>query len=123
VSGYHGGNDDAISCEVTKGLKPTSAIFFKGVPFKEGSVERVCIVNEFLEILQGDLGRGRGTPQVLKEMIEAVGPEMNNDIVFLRYVFERRRNARCQWYCQEVEHQLGKAGKHVELIPTGRKRR
>ncbi len=96
MSGYHGGNDDAISREVTKGLKPTSVIFFECVPFEEGSVERVCIVNEFLEIFQGDLGRGRGTPQVLKETIEAVGPEMNNDIVFLRYVFERRRNARCQ---------------------------
>jgi len=96
VNGYHGGNDDAISRKVAKGLEPTSAILFERVPFEEGSVERVCIVNEFLEIFQGDLGRGRGTPQVLEETIEAVGPEANNNIVFLGYVFERRGNARCQ---------------------------
>jgi len=34
--------------------------------------------------------------QVLKEMIEAVGPETNNDIVFLRYVFEQCGNTRYQ---------------------------
>ena len=96
MSRYHGGNDDEISHEVAKGLKPTSAIFFERVPFEEGSVECVCIVNEFLEIFQGDLGCGRGMPQVLEETIEAVGPETNNDIVFLGYVFERCRNTRCQ---------------------------
>jgi len=96
VSGYHGGNDDEILRKVAKGLEPTSAIFFECVPFEEGSVECVCIVNEFLEIFQGDLGCGRGMPQVLEKTIEAVGPEMNNDIVFLGYVFERRGNTRCQ---------------------------
>ena len=35
-------------------------------------------------------------PQILKEMVEAVGPEVNNDIVFVGYVFERHRSARCQ---------------------------
>jgi hypothetical protein len=96
VSGYHSSNEDAISREVAKGLEPTRAIFFECVPFEERSVEGVCIVNEFLEVFQGDLGRGRRTPQVLEETMEAVGPEANNDIVFLGYVFERRGNARCQ---------------------------
>jgi len=40
----------------------------------------------------GNLGHGRGTPQVLKETVKVVGPKTNNDIVFLRYVFERCRN-------------------------------
>ena len=47
---------------------------------------------------------GHGTSQVLKEAIKAVGPQTNNDIVFLRYVFQRRRNAGCQRYCQKVGH-------------------
>ena len=36
---------------------------------------------------QGNLGCGRGIPQVLEEMIEAVGTETDNDVVFLGYVF------------------------------------
>jgi len=79
-----------------RALSQPAQYFFEHVLFEEGSVECVYIVNEFLEIFQGNLGRGRGTPQVLEETIEAVGPEMNNDIVFLRYVFEQRWNARCQ---------------------------
>ena len=34
--------------------------------------------------------------QILEEMVEAVGPEVNNDIVFVRYVFERHGSARCR---------------------------
>ena len=33
--------------------------------------------------------------QILKEMVEAVDPEVNNDIVFIGYVFERHGSARC----------------------------
>ena len=55
MNGYHGSNDNVISHEVTKGLEPTSMLFFEGVPFEEGSIECVCIVNEFLEIFQGNL--------------------------------------------------------------------
>jgi len=40
----------------------------------------------------GNLGHGRGTPQVLKETVKVVGPKANNGIVFLRYVFERYGN-------------------------------
>ena len=109
---YHGSNDDAISREVAKGLEP---------PFKGGSVKRVGVVDELLEIFQGDLGRGRGMPQVLKETVKVVGPKANNDIAFLRYVFERCGNVGCQISRQLVEDQLGKAGKHVELIPAGLK--
>ena len=36
----------------------------------------------------GNLGCGREIPQVLKETVKVVGPKANNDIVFLRYVFE-----------------------------------
>jgi len=75
VSGDHGGNDDAILREVAKGLKPTRAIFFERVPFEESRVKRVPIVDEFLDIFQGELRCGRGTPQVLEETIGA------NDIV------------------------------------------
>ena len=35
---YHGSNDNAISCEVIKGLGPTRAIILEHIPFKEGSV-------------------------------------------------------------------------------------
>jgi len=61
VSGYHGSNDGAISREVGEGLEPTSAIVFEHVPFEGG---RVRMVNEFLEMFQRDLGRGRRAPQV-----------------------------------------------------------
>ena len=76
------------------------------------------------EAFRGDLGRGGRTSQVPEETIKAVGPETNDDILYFRYFFFwRRANARCQWHCQKVEPQVGKAGEHVELIPTGRKRR
>ena len=46
----HGSDDDAISREVAKGLKPTRAVVGEGIPLKEGSAERVCIVNILLKI-------------------------------------------------------------------------
>jgi len=55
VGKYHGSNDDAISCEVTKSLKPTRTILLECIPFKEGSVKHVHVVDKFLEIFQGDL--------------------------------------------------------------------
>jgi hypothetical protein len=92
----HGDNDNAISGEVAKGLKPTCTMFSERIPFEESGVKRVCIVNELLEILQGDLGRGRGTPQALEEMIKAAGPKTNNAVVILGYVFERHGDVVCQ---------------------------
>ena len=74
-SRYHGDDDDVISGEGVKGLKPTCTIFLE---------------RELFKISQGDLGRGRGTPQVLDETIKAAGPETKSSVVFFRYVFERR---------------------------------
>ena len=81
--GYHGSNNDAISCEVIKGLRPTRAIILECIPFEEGSVKCIGIVDEFLEIFQGNLGCRRGTLQVLKEMVEAVGPKANSRCKYL----------------------------------------
>jgi len=81
--GYHGSNDDAISCKVIKGLGPTCMIILERIPFEEGSVKCVGIVDEFLEIFQGDLGCRRGMLQVLKEMVEAVGPKANSGCKYL----------------------------------------
>jgi len=57
---YHGSNDDAILCEVIKGLRPTRAIILEHIPFEEGSVKCVGVVDEFLEIFQDDPGCGGG---------------------------------------------------------------
>jgi hypothetical protein len=48
-------DDDAISHEVTKGLKPTRAVVREGIPL-EGSVERVGVVNKLLKILKSEFG-------------------------------------------------------------------
>ena len=74
-SRYHGDEDDAILGEGVKGLKPTCTIFLE---------------RELFKISQGDLGRGRGTPQVPREAIKttATGPETNNGVVCFWYVFE-----------------------------------
>ena len=81
--GYHGSNDDAISCKVIKGLRPTCMIILECIPFEEGRVKCVGVVDEFLEIFQGNLGCRRGTLQVLKEMVEAVGPKANSGCKYL----------------------------------------
>ena len=57
---YHGSNDNVILCKVIKGLGPTCVIILERIPFKEGSVKCVGIVDEFLEIFQDDPGRGGG---------------------------------------------------------------
>jgi hypothetical protein len=44
----HGGDDDAISHEVAKGLEPTRAVVGEGFPLEEGSVERVGVVKNEL---------------------------------------------------------------------------
>jgi len=76
-------NDDTISCKVIKGLGPTHAIILERIPFEEGSVKCVGVVDEFLEIFQGNLGCRRGMLQVLKEMVEAVGPKANSRCKYL----------------------------------------
>jgi hypothetical protein len=48
--------NDAISREVAKSLEPTSAIVLECIPFEKGSVKSVGVINEFLKILQGNLG-------------------------------------------------------------------
>ena len=48
---------------LTKGQGPTHMIILEHIPFEEGSVKHVGIVDEFLEIFQGDHGCGRGTSQ------------------------------------------------------------
>jgi len=81
--GYHGSNDDVILCKVIKGLGPTRTIILERIPFEEGSVKCEGIVDEFLEIFQGNPRCGRGTLQVLKEMVEAVGPKANSGCKYL----------------------------------------
>ena len=65
--GYHGSNDDAILCEVIKGLGPTCTIILECIPFKEGSVKCVGVVDEFLEIFQDDPGHRGGTEEEEEE--------------------------------------------------------
>jgi len=48
---------------LTKGQGPTHTIILEHIPFKEGSVKHVGIVDEFLEIFQGDHGCGGGMSQ------------------------------------------------------------
>jgi hypothetical protein len=47
----------------------------------KGSVEHVSIVNKLLKILKSELGSEGWTLQVLKEMIKAVHPKMNDNVV------------------------------------------
>ena len=84
MGGYHGGNDDAISRKIAKGLEPVGTIVREGVPFEEGGVESVGVVNEFLKVFKRNLGSERRSPQVLQEAIKTVGPKTNDDVVFLR---------------------------------------
>jgi hypothetical protein len=53
------------------------------IPFEKGSVK--CVINEFLKVLQGNLGCEGRAPQVLEKAIEAVGPE-NGNVVFVGYI-------------------------------------
>ena len=64
---YHGSNDDVISCEVIKGLRPTRTIILECIPFEEGSVKCEGVVDEFLEIFQGNSGHRRGTEEEEEE--------------------------------------------------------
>lgn len=84
-SGYHGSNDDVISGEAFKGLEPTCPIFPERIPFEESGVECVCVINKLLEVFQGNLGCGRGTPQVFE------GGKKSHQSR-LEYVLERRGN-------------------------------
>jgi len=64
---YYGSNDDVISCKVIKGLGPTCAIILECIPFEEGSIKCIGVVDEFLEIFQGDPGCRRGTEEEEEE--------------------------------------------------------
>ena len=47
----------------------------KTILLKKGRVEGVCIMDKFLKVFQGNLGREGRAPQILEEAIKAVGPE------------------------------------------------
>jgi len=65
--GYHGSNDDVILCKVIKGVGPTCMIILERIPFEKGSVKCEGIVDEFLEIFQGNSRRRRGTEEEEEE--------------------------------------------------------
>lgn len=88
----HGSDDDAISREVAKGLESTKAVVGEGIPLKEGSVECVCVVNNLLKILKSDLGSEGRTSQVLEEMIKAIRPKANDDVLLFGNIAQRPGN-------------------------------
>jgi hypothetical protein len=45
--------------------------------------------------------------RVLKKVIEAVGPETNDNVVFVGYVAKGGWNASGRRYFQEIKHHLG----------------
>jgi hypothetical protein len=77
----HGSDDNAILSEVTKGLKPTSAIVQERISFEKCSVESVGIIDKFLKVLQGNLGSEGRVPQVLEMAIKAVCLKTNDNVV------------------------------------------
>jgi len=67
-----GGDDDTISCEVAKSFEPTGAIVLECIPFEKGHVKSVCVVYEFLKVLQGiegNLGCEERALQALEKVI------------------------------------------------------
>jgi hypothetical protein len=76
----HSGNDDTISWGVTKSLHDNPSI-----PLKKCGVKSVCVINKFLKVSICNLGREGRAPQILKEAIKTIGPEVNivNDYVVL----------------------------------------
>jgi hypothetical protein len=85
-------NDDTISCEVAKSLQPTCAIVLECIPLEKSHVESVPVIDKFLMVLQGNLGNEGRAPQVLEMPIEAVGPEANDNVVFVGYISHRSGN-------------------------------
>jgi hypothetical protein len=65
------------------------------------------------DIHSSNLGSEEQTSQVLEEMIKAIRPKTNDDVLLLGNIAQRRRNAQCQRDLQKVEHQLGKAGEQL----------
>jgi hypothetical protein len=63
-----------------------------------------------LKVFIGNLGSEGRAPQILKEMIETVGPEANDYVVLLWYTVFRSESGdtRCQGDLEQVEHHLGK---------------
>ena len=51
-----------------------------------GHVESVCVMNKFLNILQGNLRSEGRVMQIIEEAIKTVGPEVNDYIVLVRYI-------------------------------------
>jgi hypothetical protein len=85
----HGSNDDTISREVARSPQPTRAIVLECIPLEKSHVESVCVVDKLLKELQGNLGNEGRAPQVLEKSMETVGPEANDDVIFVGYVSQR----------------------------------
>jgi hypothetical protein len=66
--------------EVAKCLEPTSGIGLKCVLYKEGRVESVNVINEFLNIFQGNLGSEGRPLQVLEKAIETICPQADDNL-------------------------------------------
>lgn len=85
----HHGNDDAIPCKVTESLEPTSTIIQETIPLEKRCVEAVCIIDKFLNVFQGNLGREGRAPQILEEAIKAMMVDLQSilhaDSKLLRY--------------------------------------
>jgi hypothetical protein len=71
--------------KVAKRLEPNSGIGLKCVLFEEGRVESVSVINEFLNIFQGNLGSEGRPLQVLEKAIETICPQADDNVVFVGY--------------------------------------
>ena len=54
--------------------------------FRGGRVESVCVIDEFLKIFQGNLGREGRTPEVLEKAIKTICPQTDDYVVLVRYI-------------------------------------
>jgi hypothetical protein len=79
----HRDNDDTIPCEVTKSLHDNPR---KYIPVEKRGVGSVYVINKFLAVFIGDLGREGRAPQILEEAIKTVGPEVNDYVALLGYI-------------------------------------
>jgi hypothetical protein len=72
-------------------LPRACTIIQESIPLEKRGVESVCVINKFLKVFIGNLGREGRAPQILEEAIKTVGPEVNDYVVLSRVYFVAKR--------------------------------
>jgi hypothetical protein len=75
-------------------LPRACTIIQESIPLEKCRVESVCVINQFLKVLIGNLGREERAPPILEEAIKTVGPEVNDYVVLSQVYFVAKRGHR-----------------------------